>query len=216
MTIFLLGAPLGAAAESKNAPAPRKKEWLVFKADFPKPLEMRVYDTAQIKRLLLKRDTPESVHVPGLTEAEYALEWRFSVGWKKSNEEKYWMWVEELAVDFSYKKVHVFVSTNYAPPQCAYHAILDHEREHVSVHRETHAEYAEKLRRALLESEDLPREANPLAFYSVKGGQKVLKERIAHHIAVVRRAFEEALKKRQQEVDAPAAYRAVQEKCSDW
>lgn len=212
-----MGLPPGASAESKNAPAPQKKEWLVFTADFPKPLELRVYDTAQIQRLLLKRETPEGVHVPGLTEAEYELKWRFSVAWrKKTNEEKYWMWVEELVVDFSYKKVHVFVSTNYAPPQCAYRAILDHEREHVAVHRETHAEYAEKLRQVLLEAEDLPQEKNPLAFYSVNGGQKVLKERIARHIAAVRGAFEEALKKRQREIDSPAAYRAVQEKCSDW
>lgn len=61
----------------------------------------------------------------------------------------YCIYIEDVAADFGFKRMNVFVASEFKPGTCEYRTILDHENQHVSVNTRTLKEFAPHFRAAL-------------------------------------------------------------------
>lgn len=153
----------------------------------------------------------------GLTVAEHRLAYKSSIALSRGfMRKRSCAWLESLAVDLSPESVVIYVPKEYAPGSCAGEEILKHESRHEEIHRDTLAEYAEKLRAALAGADWLPGRARPLPVADRAEGERRIEAMVDKVVNPVYEEFKAELDKRQAVIDLPENYRWTGQRCDDW
>jgi len=184
---------------------------------FPDPAYSHNLTTAQIEELAHDQPGSEHFHVYGLTQAGYSTSTLYKVNWsKKWFKDEYKMWVEDLRVEFTYDTLNVYVSNAYPEGGCEYQATMDHEKQHVEVHRRIYQEYQKILRDTVGESKAIPLPSSPIQVDSILEGKKKIGETISSVIDPVFDQFKDALQAEQGKLDTPDNYSALKQQCQHW
>ncbi len=184
---------------------------------FPDPVYSHSLTTSQIEALSQSGGESEHYHVYGLTQASYSTDTLYEVNWsKKWFKPEYTMWVENLRVEFTYNALNVYVTNTYPEGSCEYQATLDHENQHVAIHRQMYEQYQKIIKEKMERSQDIPFPTHPIVASSVEKG----KARIAQIISAVLdpffEKFKEDLRTAQGKLDTPESYAELKEQCGNW
>lgn len=125
-------------------------------------------------------------------------------------------WIDKLTVDMTPQSLTILVPRDYAEGSCEYEQILAHERLHEEVHRDTLAEYADRMRRALAATAWLPARGTPLAVADRPEAERRVEEMVDKATKPVYAEFQAELKRRQSELDVPENYLWVARRCGHW
>lgn len=184
---------------------------------FPGPIYSHALSTTQIEELSQSNPDTEHYHVYGLTQAGYSTGTLYEVNWsKKWFKPEYEMWVENLRVEFTYDTLNVYVTSAYPEGSCEYQATLDHENQHVAVHRRMYEQYQKAFQAAVGKAQEIPLESHPLLVGSVADGKKKISEIISAVMDPPFDQFKEALQAEQAKLDTPENYEALREQCQHW
>jgi hypothetical protein len=182
---------------------------------FPDPVYSHSLTTSQIEAL--SQSGGENYHVYGLTQAGYSINSLYEVNWsKKWFRPEYSVWVENLRVEFTYDTLNVFVTSTYPEGSCEYQATLDHENQHVAIHREMYKQYQEIFRQKVGQAKDIPLASSPLVAPSVEEGKTRIGQMISAALDLPFEQFKEALQAEQDKLDTPDSYAALKGKCQNW
>lgn len=188
---------------------------LDFKTLAPKPLYNNRLNVAGIRNLF--REHTDSVVGPharalGIT---YALTSFSLQGTTQLRETRggYCVYLKDIEVSFGFKRMDVFVASEFQPGTCEYKTVLDHENQHVSVNNATLKEFAPRFR-ALLERELA---AQQPAFGA--DGQAVtdavlgnIQRRMSSHMD----QFQHMTAERNAPLDSASNYRETSKLCANW
>lgn len=125
-------------------------------------------------------------------------------------------WIDKLTIDLTPKTMTIYVPREYPEDGCESEQILAHERTHEEIHRDTLAEYADAMRRALSRADWLPARGTPLAVADRAEAERRVEEMIDKATHPVYAEFKDKLKERQAVIDVPENYRWVSRRCSHW
>jgi hypothetical protein len=125
-------------------------------------------------------------------------------------------WVADLTVDLTPASMTIYVPHEYPEDGCESEQILAHERQHEEIHRDTLAEYADAIRRALAKADWLPARGTPLAVADRAEAERRVEKMVDKATKPVYAEFQEELKKRQAVIDMPENYRWVSRRCAHW
>jgi hypothetical protein len=180
-----------------------------------------VYDhshsTAQIETLSEKEGEHENTHIDGLTQSEFGLQTLYEFNYsKKMFQDTYFLWVENLRVDFSYTTMTVYVSTQYPEGSCEYQAILNHENQHVQTHRQIYERYQKILQNVMSSSVDIPLANHPITVRSLEEGKTKISELISGVTNPVFDQFQQEVSQAQAQLDTTDNYRELRNRCSNW
>ena len=125
------------------------------------------------------------------------------------------VWVSRVDVILRYNSLDIFVAKEYRKHSCEYKVILEHEKQHVEVARQSLAPFIPKIESALT-SFSIPRSQNPLGVQSLDHAKRQINRRIDELIAPLRSQMSQVINKRQAKVDSPQSYRAAQKRCKNW
>jgi hypothetical protein len=157
------------------------------------------------------------MHNPGLTLAEQELKSDYQMGgMRRDRTGEYCIWVESLSLDFSYKRMDVYISSQYPEGSCQYNVILGHENQHVAINNRTLQIYYSMMRKALWNARFIPTKAKPLPVRSLSQGKAILTRRINGILNPLNERFKKAVRAENAKIDTIANYRATQAKCSNW
>ena len=184
------------------------------------PLQPRYYhnmSTAQIESMRHAQFHNKMMHNPGLTLAEQELKSDYQMGgMQRGRRAEYCVWVESLALDFSYKRMDVYVSSQYSEGSCQYNVILGHENQHVAINNRTLQNYYSMMQKALWNARQIPTRAKPLSVRSLSQGKAIIAARINKIVNPIYDRFKKTVMAENAKIDTIANYRATQAKCSSW
>jgi hypothetical protein len=153
----------------------------------------------------------------GLTIAEHRLAYRTGIAvTSRLLPGPVCAWIDKLTVDLTPQSVTILVPAEYPEGSCEYEQILAHERLHEEVHRDTLAEAADDMRRALAKADWLPARGTPLAVSGRPEAERRVEEMVDKATKPVYAEFKEKLRERQAKLDVPENYLWVAERCSHW
>jgi len=185
--------------------------------NFPTPIYDHSHSTAQIEAISEKEGTHENYHIAGLTQSEFGLKTLYEFDYsKKIFQDNYLLWVENLRIDFSYTTMAVYVSSQYPEGSCEYQAMLDHENQHVQIHRQIYEKYQKILQNALSSSVEIPLANHPVTFRSLEDGKVKISELISGVTNPVFEQFQQEVSQDQAQLDTPDNYRELRNRCSNW
>ena len=184
---------------------------------FAEPVYSHSLSTAQIEDLSHSNAASEHYHVYGLTQAGYSTNTLYEVNWsKKWFKSEYHLWVENLRVEFTYDTLNVYVTSAYPEGSCEYQATLDHENQHVAVHRSLYESYRKVFEDAIGAATEIPLASHPIVAGSLEEGKKKIGDLISAAVDVPFNQFKDALQAEQAKLDTPENYAALKEKCPNW
>ncbi|SRR5579871_1935087 len=184
---------------------------------FPEPVYSHALDTAQIEALSQTDAEAEHYHISGITQAGYSSGSLYEVNWsKKWFGSGYEMWVENLRVEFTYDTLNVYVSSGYPEGSCQYQSLLDHENQHVALHRQVYDRYEKVFQDAVGNAQGIPLVSRPLLADSVVDGKKKISEMISAVLDPPFEQFKETIQAEQSQLDTPENYAALKRECPNW
>lgn len=188
-----------------------------YSFNFATPVYSHDLSTSQIERISQSSTDGERYHVYGLTQADFGSGTHYQVNWsKKWFKEEYEMWIDGLRVDFSYNTVNVFVTNAYPEGSCEYQATLDHENQHVEIHKRMFAQYQKILRETLDKSQTLPLAGRPIVVPSIEEGKKRVGDMLSAVLDPVMDRFKTDLATEQGKIDTPDSYNELRQRCQHW
>ena len=183
---------------------------------FADPVYSHALGTHEIEELA-KKVGGENYHVYGLTDGNYKMDAEFHVNdskaWFKS---EYTVWVENVQVEFSFTKVNVYVTSAYPEGSCEYQVTLDHENEHVAIHRRIYTQYQKILQDAVAASKDIPLASHPVTAVSLEEGKDRVGKMVSAVVDPVFDRFRDELEAEQAKIDTPENYRGLNQRCQHW
>ncbi|HVZ81129.1 MAG TPA: hypothetical protein VHE12_10115 [bacterium] len=190
---------------------------LEYRFHFAEPAYSHVFSTAQIEAIARKGDYGEHYHIYGLTQADFSLATQFEVGWSKAwFKDEYRVWVEDLRVEFEYNTLNVYVTNAYPEASCEYRTTLDHENQHVAIHRALHEKYEGIFRDKIGNSLEIPLESRPVTAASFEAGKARVAEIISQVTDPLFQGFRDELEAEQAKLDTPENYAALKAQCQHW
>jgi hypothetical protein len=151
----------------------------------------------------------------GLTVVDNQLAFRTLVNMETSRG-RTCVWFDEVRVDLTPASVSIYVPREYAEDSCEYLAVLEHEREHESVHRERLEAAAVEIERALKDARWLPARGNPLETEDRASAEAALNAKIRKVVTPVYERYKSDLGRAQAELDRPDLYQWVARRCAGW
>lgn len=151
----------------------------------------------------------------GLTVVDHQLTFQTLVNMETSRG-RTCVWFDEVRVDLTPASVTIFVPREYAVDSCEYLAVLEHEREHESVHRERLAAAAGEIERALEDARCLPARGNPLETEDRPSAEAALNAKLRKVVTPVYERYKADLRLAQADLDRPDLYDWVAKRCRGW
>lgn len=151
----------------------------------------------------------------GLTVVDNQLAFRTLVNMETSRG-RTCVWFDEVGVDLTPASVRIYVPREYPVDSCEYLAVLEHEREHESVHQERLAAAAVEIERALTDARWLPARGNPLETEDRATAEAALNAKIRKVVTPVYESYKRELGRAQADLDRPDLYQWVAKRCAGW
>ena len=190
---------------------------LEYRFRFSEPTYSHALSTTQIEALARSGESGEHYHVYGLTQAGFSLETSYEVGWsKKWFKDEYRVWVENLRVEFEYNTLNVYVTNAYPEGSCEYQTTLDHENQHVEIHRSLHEKYEKVFQDKIGSSLEIPLESRPVTAAAFEAGKTQVGEIISRVTDPLFQQFRDELEAEQAKLDTPENYAALKGRCQHW
>lgn len=214
--VLLLLAACGKPAEENACPHDPgfdRSGVIQVRADHRPPVLRHDLGLAEIAREA--RGSAGAGRAQGLTVVDNQLAFRTLVNMETSRG-RACVWFDEVRVDLTPASVSIFVPREYAVDSCEYLAVLEHEREHESVHRERLAAAAVEIERALKDARWLPARGNPLEAEDRASAEAALNAKIRKVVAPVYERYKQELSRAQADLDRPDLYQWVAKRCAGW
>jgi hypothetical protein len=174
-------------------------------------------NTARIGAMRRQRFHYKGMHNPGITLAEHELKTHYQIGGLKHGRRgPYSVWAENVHLDFSYIRMDVYISSQYAVGTCPYNVILDHENQHVAINTTILTQYKDLMQKALLSDRTIPVKTNPLSVASLPRGKALIAARINNIVRPIYERFKKELLAENEKIDTLENYRRTQAKCQNW
>lgn len=125
-------------------------------------------------------------------------------------------WFDDVILEVEISSDVIHIPKEYPAGSCEHDIVLEHERGHGRVARETAMAFADKLERALMAAEGLPTRFDPVISRDFDAAAEKLKASIAKIVDPVYDRYEKDEKEAQARLDRPDPYDAVYRKCSGW
>ena len=151
----------------------------------------------------------------GLTTIKHSLatHTRFSTA---TGTKAVYAWFDDVILEVEISSVIIHIPSEYAPSSCEYAIVLEHERGHGRVARDTAVDLAGRLERALAASDGIPTRFDPVITTDFSTASEQLKADIAKIVDPVYDRYEKDEKEAQARLDRPDPYDAVYRKCTGW
>ena len=177
-------------------------------------MEIR-HDLALREISLLPGAAGSGLKTQGITTIKHSLatHTRFSTA---RDTKSVYAWFDDVILEVEISSNIIHIPREYAPGSCEYRVVLEHERGHGRVARETAVDLAAKLERALAASDEIPTRFDPLVAADFVTASEQLKADIAKVVDPVYERYEKDEKEAQAQLDRPDPYEAVYRKCSGW
>jgi len=123
------------------------------------------------------------------------------------------VWLRKLDLRLGYASTTIYLDRRYRRGSCAYEAVLEHENEHVAINHRTFRQFIPRVRRGLeraLRAKQVIAVRDEDAAQGVYGA--VVDDALAPHLA----RFEAARERLHAQLDSPASYAQLQDRCRDW
>jgi TPR repeat protein len=124
-------------------------------------------------------------------------------------------WVHSIDVILRPSALDVYIAREYKKGSCPYNVILDHEREHVRVVRNTLERFTTSVRSALA-SPLIPTALNPEVAVSPEAAKDRVETVVSRLIEPVVEVMEREYRKSQASLDTPKEYKRLRRRCSRW
>jgi hypothetical protein len=124
-------------------------------------------------------------------------------------------WVGRIDVTLRYRSLDVYVAREYRSDSCAYRAILEHEKQHVTIARRNIQRYLPRIKSALA-SLIIPKARAPKLVASTAAGEADMERILDKLMTPIQNEIDAVLTREQAKIDTPRSYARVRGKCSDW
>lgn len=175
------------------------------------------YDYGRDRRFLaglLGRDDTSAAadHVPiGLTRTRLEVEIATRVSVAPAGQH-FCAYLRSGTVRVGFKVLQVFIERKYRAGSCEFTAILDHEMEHVAIHRRILGNYRYLLEARVAELTN----AGALVAPSAGEAKQKLHDRLRQGLAPTLTLIQQEAKRRHAILDSPASYAKTRARCSGW
>ena len=211
---LVMTAPVLAAAPSQCSPY-RTPITLDFKTLNPAPVYNNRLSVQGIRNLF--REHTEAVVGPharalGITYAEttYSAE-----GHSVAQEVRggYCVYLTALNLNFGYKRMQVYVASEFAPGTCEYRAVLDHENQHVAIYTGALRQFAPRFR---AEVEKILGVQQPVFTRSAQAGMDTALKAAENGMTALLSQFQMITDQGNAPLDSASNYQATAGLCANW
>jgi hypothetical protein len=196
--------------------APYKKPiTLDFKTLAPKATYNNRLNTQGIRNLFREHTDPvlgPHEKALGITFAQsrYGVEAQSSATSVKGG---FCVYLTGLDVTFGFKRMDVYVASEFEPGTCEYRSVLDHENQHVAVNNATLKAYAPVFR---AEIEKLLARQQPVYTANAQAGMDIAMKNIEQGISRLWSQFQNRMASENAPLDSASNYAATGALCSNW
>ena len=124
--------------------------------------------------------------------------------------------MRDLEVTF-FAKPSIHIANNFRRGTCEYNAVLTHEKKHVRTLlkfvRQTSSEVRELVKKKV---RSMDTAYGPIKTSDVTKAQNIIQDEITKEIETLNQGLMPILAKKQEKIDSPQEYRAVEAKCKNW
>lgn len=146
-----------------------------------------------------------------LTELEFFLSVRVTA--TPAAKGRYCGHLESVEATIGYEKLTVYVARKYRPGSCHYRSIMDHEQLHVSIFRNTLAQFSPRVERRLRRAAAAMR---PIVSSSADQAANRMQRKLQNEIKPLFREMNRVLDAANAKLDTPENYRREQARCNGW
>lgn len=151
----------------------------------------------------------------GLTRARLAMQLQFTVDTGTLTNGSLPVWLMSVNLKLYYRSITQWIANEYPRESCEYRETVIHEDEHVRVDREILEQYAPEMRSALIYS-FIPTQDNPIFAASRDVGEQQIQGILVRILQPVYQDLRRELYQANNDLDTPAHYQQVYERCSNW
>ncbi len=203
------------AAQASKCPPYSKPITLDFKLLNPAPIYNNRLNILGIRNLF--RSHTEAVLGPhesalGITYAETV----YSAEANSRAEEVrggYCVYLTEMDISFGWKRMSVYVASEFQPETCEYNAVLDHENQHVTINNTALKEYAPRFR---AEVERVLQAQQPVFTSNPQAGVDAGLAAVERRMSAVLNEFQNTMAKRNAPLDSDSNYSETGKLCTNW
>lgn len=152
-------------------------------------------------------------HPSGMTLTELQFGMDFSYSTLSRPNEELCATVSAVKASLGYDKITVYVDKRYRKGSCQHLSILEHEKEHVAIFRDTLALYAPKVERRLNRA---AAGLKPVSASSPDQAGEKLKKALHRQIEPLLKEMYRTLDRDNDRIDTSANYKREQARCSKW
>jgi len=149
----------------------------------------------------------------GLTLTEQQFSMRVKVRAKRIGSNRFCGQLSGIDARLGYDKLKVYIARKYRPGSCNYRSILDHEKRHVSVFRNTLFKYAPRVERRL---KRFAASLGPVVATSADQAAKILQQKLQRELKPLIREMDREMDFLNAKLDSPQNYRKEQARCPQW
>lgn len=149
----------------------------------------------------------------GITYAEtaYGAEARSSA--TKARDGGYCVYLTGLDVQFGFKRMDVYIAAEFEPGTCEYRSVLDHENQHVSLHKGALRDFAPRFR---AEVEKVLRAQAPVYARDAQAGMDQALAAVDKGMSGLLNQFQKLTAERNAPLDSASNYEATGKLCENW
>jgi len=125
----------------------------------------------------------------------------------------YCVYLTNVDVDFGWRRMQVYIASEFQPGSCEYNSVLDHENQHVSINNAVLKEFAPRFR---AEVERILRTQQPVFSRNAEAGMDLALKAVNSGMSQMLSQFQNALAARNAPLDSASNYDATGKLCANW
>jgi len=215
VAIFSIG-PFAAFAADDTYPPPETRAAISVVVDSADVRIDHSQDADAIAALAGRRAPARPVsrqRITGLTAAEFEIAYDIGVAYRRVKRGLVCVWLRAVNLRLGYPRTTIYIDRRYRRGNCAFAAVLEHENEHVAINDRTFRQFLPRLRRGLERAVMANGVIAVRTERAAKGTYGAIIDRaLEPHLA----RFHAAREGQHADLDSPASYAAMQDRCPDW
>ncbi len=123
------------------------------------------------------------------------------------------VYLASVDIDFGWRRMEVYVASEFAPGSCEYRSVLDHENQHVAANNGSLREFAPRFR---AEVEKILRAQQPVFTRDAQAGMDVALASVEQGMSASLAQFQKLMAERNAPLDSSSNYDATAKLCANW
>jgi hypothetical protein len=216
LVLTMVAAGRDVSAQTAACPPYRKPITLDFKTLNPKPIYNNRLNVQGIRNLF--REHTDNVVGPheralGITYAETQYTADANSRAESARGGGYCVYLTNVNIAFGFKRMSVYVASEFKPGTCEYRAILDHENQHVAVNTAVLREYAPRFR---AEVERVLSQQQPVRTRDPQAGMDQALVAVGRRMSALLNEFQDTTARRNAPLDSSHNYGETGKLCQNW